>query len=81
MQMRRYFLTVGDKNPIMFNDMLCEYCAVEIGPLHGGGREGCLQVVFLSQLAHCLLGAPGQTLKLSSPQTPPGLFFRHGASQ
>lgn len=35
--MRRYFLTVGDKNPIMFNDMLCEYCVVEIGPLHGGG--------------------------------------------
>lgn len=35
--MRRYFLTVSDKNPIMFNDMLCEYCAVEIGPRHGGG--------------------------------------------
>lgn len=34
--MRRYFLTVSDKNPIMFNDMLCEYCAVEIGPRHGG---------------------------------------------
>lgn len=23
--MQRYFLTVSDKNPIMFNDMLCEY--------------------------------------------------------
>lgn len=35
--MRQYFLTVSDKNPIMFNDMLCEYCAVEIGPWFGWG--------------------------------------------
>lgn len=53
--MRRYFLTVSDKNPIMFNDMLCEYCAVEIGPLHGGGGR-CLLAVCLPQLAHCLHG-------------------------
>lgn len=36
MQMRRNFLTVGDKNPIMFNDMLCECARVEIGPQLGG---------------------------------------------
>lgn len=29
--MQRYFLTVSDKNPIMFNDMLCECAWVEIG--------------------------------------------------
>lgn len=29
--MQRYFLTVTDKNPIMFNDMLCECAWVEIG--------------------------------------------------
>lgn len=34
--MQWYFLTVSDKNPIMFNDMLCEYCAVEIGLGMGG---------------------------------------------
>lgn len=34
--MRRNFLTVGDKNPIMFNDMLCECARVEIGPQLGG---------------------------------------------
>lgn len=35
--MQRYFLTVGDKNPIMFNDMLCECAWVESGlQLRGG---------------------------------------------
>lgn len=42
--MRRNFLTVGDKNPIMFNDMLCECARVEIGPQLGGwGGGGHLQ--------------------------------------
>lgn len=54
--MRRYFLTVSDKNPIMFNDMLCEYCAVEIGPRHGGVRLVVVVVVCLAQPARCLHG-------------------------
>lgn len=41
--MRRNFLTVGDKNPIMFNDMLCECARVEIGPQLGGWGGGHLQ--------------------------------------
>lgn len=47
--MRWNFLTVGDKNPIMFNDMLCECARVEIGPQLGGlgcvcGGSGCVCV-------------------------------------
>lgn len=42
--MRWNFLTVGDKNPIMFNDMLCECARVEIGLQLGGcGWGGHLQ--------------------------------------
>lgn len=54
--MRWYFLTVSDKNPIMFNDMLCEYCAVEIGPRHGGVRLVVVVVVCLPQPVRCLHG-------------------------
>lgn len=54
--MRRYFLTVSDKNPIMFNDMLCEYCAVEIGPRHGGVRLVVVVVCLPQPAARCLHG-------------------------
>lgn len=41
--MQRYFLTVGDKNPIMFNDMLCECAWVESGlQLRGPSSNVCL---------------------------------------
>lgn len=41
--MQRYFLTVGDKNPIMFNDMLCECAWVESGlQLRGPSSKVCL---------------------------------------
>lgn len=41
--MQRYFLTVGDKNPIMFNDMLCECGWAESGlQLRGTSPKVCL---------------------------------------
>jgi len=41
--MQLYFLTVGDKNPIMFNDMLCECAWVESGlQLRGPSSNVCL---------------------------------------
>ena len=41
--MQRYFLTVSDKNPIMFNDMLCECAWVEIGlKLRGSSSKASL---------------------------------------
>lgn len=38
--MQRYFLTVSDKNPIMFNDMLCEYVESRLVHNSMGGRGG-----------------------------------------
>lgn len=53
MQMWRHFLTVGDKNPIMFNDMLCECAWVESGlQLRGPSSNVCLPSFTVALIAH-----------------------------
>lgn len=52
--MQRYFLTVGDKNPIMFNDMLCECAWVESGlQLRGPSSKVCLPSPLVASSSQC----------------------------